>query len=152
MFFHVGGYFSHFPALWSECHRICQAVSGSLRLPWLAFYLACDIYDCSYSVGPRYCPNLQLSLNFKYVRIPLCSHRHLMAAIPDQLEIAERVYSRAASLHLWRWQLLTELWACLYEAPIRARLEENLSGAGTEKRPHADGDSELQNVTFFFTF
>lgn len=72
----------------------------ALRLPWLAFYLACDISDCSYSGGPRYCPNLQLSLNFKYVRIPLCSHRHLMAAIPDQLEIAERVYSRAASLHL----------------------------------------------------
>lgn len=72
----------------------------SLRPLWLAFYLAYDISDCSYSGGPQYCPNLQLSLNFKYVQIPLCSNYHLMAAIPDQLEIAECVCSRAASLPL----------------------------------------------------
>lgn len=41
---HAGGYFSHCPAMGSECHKICQAVSESLRLLWLAFDLSCDIF------------------------------------------------------------------------------------------------------------
>ena len=36
--------------------------------------------------------------------MPFCSNCHFTATIPDQADIAERVYSKAAALHLGAWQ------------------------------------------------
>ena len=57
----LGALSSHLAVLWCVTKHAKQLLD-LWDCSWLAFYLACDIFDCSDFGGHGYCPNLSLNL------------------------------------------------------------------------------------------